>query len=85
MAQRTTWPDGEPRRDASTRNSVNEPGVPPGQRHTADTEPPKQNFGFVTGTAAQTNPMGTPYSKIDIRAGGPAKYTVGDQRSRKPR
>jgi hypothetical protein len=83
---RTTWPDGEPRLGPNDMGSAG--GLKDGRalRHADGTEPLPQNFGFLNGTpAAKTDPQGTPYSPIDLRAGGPKTFTIGMQRGGKPR
>jgi hypothetical protein len=77
MAQ---WPDR-----SEQNQTVNPPGSKDG-RHAAGAQPPQDSFGFLDRTgAAKSDPQGTPYTKIDLRAGGPAKFTTGMQRNRKPR
>jgi hypothetical protein len=91
MAQRT-WPDGEPRRSEGDPGSVG--GVAPdgsARRHTVETEPAPQNFGWLSGVKGvvggpnrAANGEGVnvgPSSTHWRKAAGP--FSTGDQKRRK--
>jgi hypothetical protein len=90
MASNTSWPDGTPRRGPNDPGSVG--GLKDGRalRHADNTEPPRENFGWLNGSpAAKSDPQGTPYTPIGPGSkvwGAPqGRFTTGMQRGGKPR
>jgi hypothetical protein len=91
--EKTTWPDGEPRRSPDDTGSVG--GLKDGRaiRHAAGTEPPQQNMGWldnvrgvVGGPNRAANGPGVnvgPSSAIWRKPAG--RFTTADQRGKPKR